>query len=318
MATARPAQSNRQSRAGERRPAAYQPMPHPGTPGRWNPESIREALRAWIAETGAPPGRDDWSGQRPDQAGQAQRKWMIDHPRWPSSSCVRGHFGSWSAALEAAGLPSRQLTFTNSVAERVDTARRLAADGWGAHAIAQELGVSRSSVHNYLKAGTCPDCGGPVTNPLAERCAPCTTHEPTVTRSWNRAAVRDAIREWHSEHGRPPSCRDWTPARSNPGRWEADSPRWPSAAVVCDLYRDHPDPWNSALTDAGSELRFRRWNDDSLRAALAEFWVQTGRAPQPLDLAADDWNGPHHATVRRRYGSLAAAWRALGPAPLET
>jgi hypothetical protein len=318
MATARPAQSIRQSRAGEGRPAAYQPLPHPGTPGRWNRDSIREALRAWVGETGAPPRRNDWSGQRPDQAGQAQRKWMIDHPKWPSSSCVRGHFGSWSAALKAAGLPSRQLTFTSSVAERVDTARRLAADGWGAHAIAHELGVSRSSVHNYLGASPCPDCGGPVTNPMAERCSACTSHEPTVTRSWTREAVREAIREWHAEHGRPPSCRDWTPVRSNPGRWEADSPRWPSAAVVCDLYHDHPDPWNSALTDAGAELRCRRWNDDSLRAALAEFWIQTGRAPQPLDLAAADWNSPHPATLRRRYGSLAAAWRELGPAPLGT
>jgi Homing endonuclease associated repeat len=86
--------------------------------------SIVDALRAWVAEAGGPPRRQDWCGERPASAASAQRKWMSEHPRWPSSSCVATHFGSWSAALEAAGLPARNLTFESSVAERVDAARR--------------------------------------------------------------------------------------------------------------------------------------------------------------------------------------------------
>jgi hypothetical protein len=168
-----------------------------------------------------------------------------------------------------------------------------------AHDVSRELEVSVSSVHNYLSARDCPDCGGPVTNPRASRCAGCTAHRPTVTRTWTREAVGAAIRDWQAQHGRPPSYREWTPSRRSPGRWEAESPRWPNAAVVCDLYRDDPDPWNAALVDAGAEVRLRRWSEAGVRGALVGFWVDTGRAPQRSDLLAD-WEGPHPETLRRR------------------
>ena len=152
----------------------YAPMRHPGRRGRWDADAIRAALRAWAAETGAPPRSEEWSGTQPERAGPAQRKWMREHPRWPSGSCVRGHFGSWSGALEAAGLPVRRLTFTDPVAERVATARRLAAGGATVAEVAAHLGVSTSTAGNYLRAGPCPGCGGPVVKPGAERCAGCT------------------------------------------------------------------------------------------------------------------------------------------------
>jgi Homing endonuclease associated repeat len=316
MTSVRPAQASSLRRtAGSPGPVAYRPMAHPGRPRRWSRAAILAALRAWSQETGRPPRRDDWSGERPGEAGRAQRKWMREHPRWPSSSCVAGHFGSWSAALEAAELPARRLTFDSSVTERVDEARRLAAGGLGARRISVLLGVSVSSVHNYLRARRCPDCGGPVTNPTAGRCAGCAGREPTVTRAWTRDDVRAALRRWQAEHGSAPSYRDWTPSRQHPGRWEAESPRWPSAAVVCELYRQRPDPWNATLRDAGAAIRVRRWTDESVRSALAGFWVQTGRAPGRPDLADGDWPGPHPRTLRRRYGGVAAAWSALGPAP---
>jgi hypothetical protein len=63
------------------------------------------------------------------------------------------------------------------------------------------------------------------------------------------------------------------------------------------------------------EQRLRRWTDESVRAALAEFWVAHGRPPAGRDLAGGHWRGPHAATLRRRYGGVAAAWRLLGPAP---
>jgi hypothetical protein len=242
---------------------------------------------------------------------------MREHPRWPSSSCVCRHFGSWSAALHVAGLPARRLVFDGTVSERVDAARRLAAAGWATSGIAELLGVSRSSVHNYLNAGSCPDCGGPVTNPTARRCSACAAPQPTVPRVWTREAVREAIQRWYAQFGEPPTYRDWTPSRTAPGRWDADNPRWPSAAIVCDLYRDEPEPWNAALADAGVQARFRRWSDDSIRAALAEFWVRAGRVPSPPDLQTADWTGPHIVTVRRRCGTLDRAWQVLGPALTE-
>ena len=293
----------------------YAPMARPGSRGRWDRDSVVASLRAWITETGRAPRRQDWCGERPAQAGEAQRKWMREHPQWPSSSCVAAHFGSWSAALAAADLPARRLTFETSVDERVDAARRLAAHGLGPGEIARRLQVSRSSVHNYLRARSCPGCGGPVTNPYANRCAACVAGEPTVARTWTRKGVRAAIRTWEDEHGRAPSYREWTPSRSDPGRWEAESPRWPNAATVRELYRDHPDPWNAALLDAGATVRLRRWSDDSVRGALAAFWIHTDRRPMRSDTETPGWPGPHAATLRRRYGSVARAWGALGPIP---
>jgi hypothetical protein len=291
------------------------PMAHPGAPGRWSDEAILRALRDWTEEVGRPPRRQDWCGEQPHNAQAAQRKWMREHPYWPSSSCVAAHFGSWSKALHAAGLTTRSLAFEDSVAERVKTARRLRGDGHAIRAIADQLGVSVSTVNNHLSAGRCPQCGGPVASPRAERCIACTAHEPTIQRAWTRESVREAIREWGAEHGRPPSYHQWTPSRSSPGVWEAESPRWPSAAVVCDAYDDHLNPWNAALLDAGAAVRFQRWSDDAIRATLAEFWTRTGRVPAPADLRTSSWHGPTATTLRRRFGSLGRAWDALGPVP---
>lgn len=316
MAITRPASAPGSGRAGGViARVGYAPVAHPGAPGRWSDEAILQALCDWAAEMGAPPRRQDWCGERPQDASAAQRKWMREHPYWPSSSCVAAHFGTWSRALEAAGLPARSLSFEDTVAERIQIAWRMRADGHTIRAIGEQLGVSVSTVHNYLGAGSCPQCGGPVASPRAERCLSCTAPEPTVQRTWTREAVREAIREWTGEHGRAPSYHEWTPSRSFPGVWEAESPRWPSAAVVCDVYADYRSPWNAALLDAGAPLRFQRWSDDAIRAALGEFWARTGRAPTPADLRTTDWVGPTQRTLRRRYGSLAAAWARLGPVP---
>ena len=141
---------------------------------------------------------------------------MREHPAWPSSSCVAAHFGSWGAALEAAGLPVRRLNFGDTSADRVAAALRLAAAGASRAEIAAELGASRSSVQNYLHDGTCPLCAGPVTNPRASTCATCARDRPAVARTWTRAEVRRAVLAWTAERGRPPSWRDWTPSQGDP------------------------------------------------------------------------------------------------------
>jgi Homing endonuclease associated repeat len=297
------------------RRAPYAPLRHRPARDRWSPALVVEALRAWTAELGRPPRRVEWSGEHAGRGGDAQRKWMREYPRWPSSSCAADHFGSWSAALEAAGLAARGRRFESSVAERVLEARRLAAAGLSVREIAGRLRVSVSSAYNYLAAAGCPSCRGPVTKPGAERCSSCLRSEATVPRTWTRDEVRAAVCDWHELTGSPPSYREWTPDQREPTRWVRESPRWPSAAVVCRLYAENADPWNAALRDAGLAPRARRWSDDAIRASLAGFWAAEGRPPRPRDLAGGTWQGPSVQTLRRRYGSLAAAWAALGPVP---
>src|ERR1700727_1331078 len=125
MTTVRPAPANGSSRAAPvSAPSPYVPKSHPGTPGRWTDESILQALRGWTLDVGRPPRRQEWSGEQPANAPAGQRKWMREHPRCPSSSCVVHHFGSWTKALLAAGLIKRALEPAESAAERVQTAWR--------------------------------------------------------------------------------------------------------------------------------------------------------------------------------------------------
>jgi hypothetical protein len=61
---------------------------------RWTPETVIAALHRSAQETGESPSATRWlRGDRPDYA--------------PSVGVVQREFGSWSAALEAAGLPQR-------------------------------------------------------------------------------------------------------------------------------------------------------------------------------------------------------------------
>ena len=236
-------------------------------------------LRQWFAETGAAPRRNDWSGERPEAAGQHQRKWMREHPRWPSSSCVAGHFGSWSAALAAAALPARRLTFDSSVSERVADARRLAAAGLSARRTAALLGVSVSSVHNYLRARSCPECGGPVTNPTASRCAsvcrPGADGRPAMDPSRRPpgdpgvAGAAGSAPDLPGVDAVPPAARGGGRPRARGGRARRSSASC-TAAV--------PTPGTPPCATPAPRSASRRWSDESVRSAMAGFWVQTGRA----------------------------------------
>jgi hypothetical protein len=65
-----------------------------GLVATWNRESMVLALRAWAAQNGCTPTSRDW--QAPERAGDR-----------PTTQRVRREFGSWSAALAAAGIEPR-------------------------------------------------------------------------------------------------------------------------------------------------------------------------------------------------------------------
>src|SRR3954470_14998460 len=58
-------------------------------------DELSELIRAWAAETGAPPRVTDWTGEN--------QKWDREYPRWPSRQAVTERFGSSPAGLDAAG-----------------------------------------------------------------------------------------------------------------------------------------------------------------------------------------------------------------------
>ena len=77
--------------------------------GEWTPGADPAALRAWADELGRAPRSYDWSPATARAGGfplAGAEKWEREHPRWPHHALVCARYGSWRAALEAAGLPT--------------------------------------------------------------------------------------------------------------------------------------------------------------------------------------------------------------------
>lgn len=74
----------------------------------WTAEKIVERIQAWATIYGEPPGSADWN---PWQARHAihdeQRAQRFEAGHWPWSTQVVHAFGSWNAAIEAAGFTPR-------------------------------------------------------------------------------------------------------------------------------------------------------------------------------------------------------------------
>jgi len=66
-------------------------------------DDVVRALREWVTEHGRAPAQAEWGWQ----AG-SRSPWVREFPRWPSSSSVRTHFGTWNVALEAVEAPLRR------------------------------------------------------------------------------------------------------------------------------------------------------------------------------------------------------------------
>ena len=110
-----------------RPPRAAALLAHPGQPGalgRW--DSILEALRAWADEFGRAPRRQDWSGERPQSAAPAQRKWMREHPRWPCELVRGGPF----RLLEQSAPGSRPARFAASRSRTQSPSASRRRGGW--------------------------------------------------------------------------------------------------------------------------------------------------------------------------------------------
>ncbi len=283
--------------------------------GTWDGPRVLWALRAWEETTGSAPRAYEWNPSTARHAGllgcEASR-WEREWPRWPSHATVRRYFGSFGEGLLAAGFPGRRRP-TLPVARRVQAARRLSAEGLGAPAIADLLDLHPRTVRSYLRSGDCQGCGAPLATPVSVRCPDCArreTHAPSTTRE----QVIAAVHEWVAQTGRPPTIADWRAGRLDgpPSRWEHEWPRWPSAgqALV------HFESWEELLRVAGFKPhRRRRWSDQEILAALADFAAREGRPPTEGDWKTNGVEHPNAGTVKAHFG----CWRtALAAAGLES
>lgn len=94
----------------------------------WSPDGIVQAIRDWCELTGAAPTVPDWSPAHAGEGHAGAARFHAEPGRWPSAATVRAHFGSFSAALAAAGVePARRGARTRWTRERIVEAFR----AWG-------------------------------------------------------------------------------------------------------------------------------------------------------------------------------------------
>ena len=247
----------------------YAPVRHPGVPRRWDRPAIVRALHDWVAETGSRAAARGLVRRAPARRGQRSAQVDGRAPAMAEQLVRRGAPRLVERGAGGSGPPGPQahLRQLGGRARR----RRTAPGGrtaWACAAIARALGGLRVE-RRQLPART-PVPGVRRTRHQPARDALRRTAPPTSRPSHARGrARRSRGRPRLARRARAPADLPRVDALADaPGVWEAESPRWPSAAVVCDLYRDRDDPWNAALVDAGAPVRFRRWSDDAVRAAL--------------------------------------------------
>lgn len=67
-----------------------------------------DAIQEWAELYGEPPAIPDWNAwQARHELGDEARAVRHEGSGWPSHTTVYYHFGSWGAALEAAGFDAR-------------------------------------------------------------------------------------------------------------------------------------------------------------------------------------------------------------------
>jgi len=155
-------------------------------------------MRNWTRETGAPPRQQDWV-----PSDDRDRKWAREHPRWPSYMTVRTHFGSWAAALQAAGYSPYRERWTR---EGIVAALRRFARDEGRPPRSQDLSYG----HRRLPARwTIDQRFGSFAAGLESA-----GFEPQ-RRRWTRAGILAAMETFWAQHGRLPTSRDWVRSTAN-------------------------------------------------------------------------------------------------------
>jgi hypothetical protein len=74
---------------------------------RWDRDRIIAAMRGWAEQYGEPPRSREWSLHKLQAARDSEGIERYVSGGWPSASTVEDYFGSWNAAIKAAGFGPR-------------------------------------------------------------------------------------------------------------------------------------------------------------------------------------------------------------------
>lgn len=283
--------------------------------GTWSAERIVDALQDWVRVTGESPRIYEWVPSSARALGLYNARcqmWEREHPRWPSATTVSKYFGSWADGLGAAGIVVTSRRPPGTLRDRVEGARRLAAQGMRQAEIAALLEVTPATVSTYLSASTCT-CGEPVIKSRTRppRCRRCASRAARPL-AWDRESVLAAYRAWQMETGSRPLKVDWSPELPQSEMWHRGFPGVPSAGEVDGVF----GRWGLLVASAGDPpARPRpRWTRERVLAALRELADELARVPRSRDLL--DYPGmPSLGSLRKLFGSWGAALNELGLEP---
>jgi len=226
---------------------------------------------------------------------------------------VAHYHRTWGAALLVAGLAGGREPLELSLNERVEAARRMAAAGFSAAQIGEEVGVCGGTVGRYLRAHTCR-CGRNWVV-RATRCGQCAREHAALSAPprWERADVIEALKRWGELEGCAPRSEQWLGGRHARGRWAQEYPEWPATATVVKLFGS----WNAGLRAAGLEVNkeYGKWTLELAIAALRRDANRRGRSPTSEEWSTARRSRPHSATVEKLFGSWNAGLRAAGLRP---
>ena len=238
-------------------------------PRAWSDQEIVEALRSWAQEHGLVPLSTEWDAA-------------------PHADVIAKRFGSWNAALNAAGLQSRFIRRYWTDDQILDGLRRLAVDlGRAPHASdrvgsrgrypSPALAIRRFGSWNQALAAVGLD-----------------TSDPGGFSTVTSEQIIEALRAYHRAHGQPPSKRSWSRSVGRP--------------AVSTIVR-YCGSWGAALELAG--LPHRGPGDSELLDALRKYRREFGVAP-----TSRAWQEarrrPGVKMIRARFGSWSAALQLAG------
>jgi len=252
-------------------------------------QEIIAAIRLWARLQDRAPAIVDW--QPSDQGGHP--RWERDCPRFPPRSHVIGRFGSWNAALQAAGF---------------DRPRPRA---WSDEEIVEAL-RAWAAAHEHAPSSVEWDAS-PDRNVIADRfggwsaaLAEAGLGPRFVRREWSDEQLLDGLRQFARDHGRPPRSTDRV------GRLG----RYPSPALVVTRFGS----WSRALLTAGLEPgNPPPTSTQRIVEALLDYRKAHGCSP-----SSTAWKAagrlPAAETIIRHCGSWSAALKLAGlpavtPAP---
>ena len=185
---------------------------------------IIDAIHTWQRLEGRPPAQADW---RPSDHGAP--RWEHECPRWPPATQVIRRFGSWNAALQAAGFDRPRPPAVND--QQIRNALQAYHHDHGISPTRpawQHLGLTPNSRTIEARFASWNAA-------LADAGLP-----PRRTRrAWNDQDILDGLRQFAIDHGRPPRSNDRVGLTST----------YPSPALVVSRFGS----WSTALRKAGLE-----------------------------------------------------------------